>query len=255
MGDLGIRHSRKKSETSDMLLSEDLEVGKHSKQPSMELKSADLTSIQDNGTPCSKIIIINCGGTRFETRVDTCTKFGTNTMLGAMLLSFKSEPKEEYFLDRDPEIFRHILNWYRTGWLQCPQGIHLQMMEKELEFYGIPKDQLRIFQKQFTLAGKKVWSCKSCGIHLADHRDISSKDFNGKNGKAYLFLSAVNVTDIEPVDKMLATGKHTVADITCNGCGCYLGWKYIKAFDEVNKYKEGSFILEKALIIKERNTY
>ena len=30
-----------------------------------------------------------------------------------------------------------------------------------------------------------------------------------------------------------------------------LGWKYVEAFEESQKYKEGKFILEKAMIVKE----
>ena len=41
-----------------------------------------------------------------------------------------------------------------------------------------------------------------------------------------------------------------VADIYCNACDTRLGWKYVEAFEESQKYKEGRFILEKAMIIK-----
>ena len=42
-----------------------------------------------------------------------------------------------------------------------------------------------------------------------------------------------------------------VADIYCNACETRLGWKYLEAFEESQKYKEGKFILEKAMIMKE----
>jgi len=199
-------------------------------------------------------VILNVGGTKFETLVETITRFGKDTMLSAML-SFHSETKSEYFIDRDPEIFRHILNWYRTGMLLCPQGVPAKLMEQELEYYGIPKEQMRVYQKQFTLAGKRVWSCKSCGIHLADHRDIHSKNFNGKNGMAILFDSVVNVSEGESKDKDMMSGKHLVADITCNNCNSYVGWTYINAYEELNKYKVGKSVLEKTSLIKERNTF
>ena len=48
-----------------------------------------------------------------------------------MFLSFNSQPKDEYFLDRDPEIFRSVLQWYRTGWLLAPPGIPVEIMESE----------------------------------------------------------------------------------------------------------------------------
>jgi hypothetical protein len=51
----------------------------------------------------------------------------------------------------------------------------------------------------------------------------------------------------EVSDKHMATGLHTVSDIYCIQCASYVGWTYIKAFEEDQKYKEGKFILEKKL--------
>lgn len=50
---------------------------------------------------------------------------------------------------------------------------------------------------------------------------------------------------------MLITGRHTVADIYCMECQEVLGWKYEKAFEETQRYKEGKFILERAKVMKE----
>ena len=51
--------------------------------------------------------------------------------------------------------------------------------------------------------------------------------------------------------RQLMTGLHTVADIYCNDYREVLGWKYERAYEETQKYKEGKFILEKSKIIKE----
>ena len=45
--------------------------------------------------------------------------------------------------------------------------------------------------------------------------------------------------------------RQVVADIYCNACDTRLGWKYIDAFEESQKYKEGKYILEKAMILKD----
>ena len=47
-----------------------------------------------------------------------------------------------------------------------------------------------------------------------------------------------------PVPRQLVTGAHTVGDISCAQCGSVLGWKYIAAEDEGQRYKVGKFILE-----------
>lgn len=36
-----------------------------------------------------------------------------------------------------------------------------------------------------------------------------------------------------------STGLHTVADVYCLGCNERLGWFYVKAPDNAQKYKEG----------------
>lgn len=52
-------------------------------------------------------------------------------------------------------------------------------------------------------------------------------------------------------DRQLTTGLHTVADIHCADCRQVLGWKYERAYEASQKYKEGKFILEKSKIVKE----
>ncbi|KAJ7533506.1 hypothetical protein O6H91_13G052400 [Diphasiastrum complanatum] len=47
------------------------------------------------------------------------------------------------------------------------------------------------------------------------------------------------------------TGLHTVADISCTHCREVLGWKYERAYEASQKYKEGKYILEKAKVMKE----
>ncbi|RUS18267.1 hypothetical protein BC937DRAFT_88979 [Endogone sp. FLAS-F59071] len=57
----------------------------------------------------------------------------------------------------------------------------------------------------------------------------------------------VNVTDGPQENREMRTGWHTVVDVHCCQCMRVVGWKYIKAFEESEKYKEGQFVLEKVL--------
>ncbi|KAK1571229.1 hypothetical protein Q3G72_013748 [Acer saccharum] len=78
-----------------------------------------------------------------------------------------------------------------------------------------------------------------------------SKAFQGRNGRAFLFSHAMNVVVGQKEDRHLLTGLHTVADISCADCREVLGWKYERAYEASQKYKEGKFILEKSKIVKE----
>lgn len=104
--------------------------------------------------------------------------------------------------------------------------------------------------KQY-LTGPRIYSCSNCRSHSADHDEIISKSFQGRHGRAYLFASVVNVCVGPLEDRLLITGLHTVADIYCSDCAEVLGWKYEKAYEESQKYKEGKYILEKAKVMKE----
>ncbi|MEQ2192965.1 Potassium voltage-gated channel subfamily D member 1, partial [Xenoophorus captivus] len=61
-----------------------------------------------------------------------------DTLLGSSEKEFfYNEDTQEYFFDRDPEMFRHILNFYRTGKLHYPRNECIQAFDEELAFYGI----------------------------------------------------------------------------------------------------------------------
>lgn len=46
----------------------------------------------------------------------------------------------------------------------------------------------------------------------------------------------------------MLTGRHMVRDVSCKNCETKLGWFYEFAVEESQRYKEGNFILEKAMI-------
>lgn len=102
-----------------------------------------------------------------------------------------------------------------------------------------------------SLPGKRIFKCRCCKAHSASADDIISKEFYGRYGRAYLFNSVVNVRFGPSEDRQLLTGLHTVNDIYCSSCQQILGWRYEKAYEESQKYKEGNYILEKARMVKE----
>jgi len=84
--------------------------------------------------------VINVSGRRFETWQNTLEKY-PDTLLGSNEKDFfYDEVLKEYFFDRDPEVFRHILNYYRTGKLHFPKQECLTQYDEELAFFGIMPD-------------------------------------------------------------------------------------------------------------------
>ncbi|KAF2436112.1 yippee-domain-containing protein [Tothia fuscella] len=107
--------------------------------------------------------------------------------------------------------------------------------------------------------------CTKCLTHICPTTSIISKGFTGRHGRAYLVSppsvsgystppvalprhhdpgNLPNTHTHKPVPRQLVTGAHTVSDISCVVCGVVLGWKYVAAEEEGQKYKEGCFILE-----------
>lgn len=83
---------------------------------------------------------INVSGRRFETWRTTLEKY-PDTLLGSNEREFFfDEEFKEFFFDRDPDIFRHILNYYRTGKLHYPRHECISAYDDELAFFGILPD-------------------------------------------------------------------------------------------------------------------
>lgn len=74
------------------------------------------------------------------------------------------------------------------------------------------------------------------------------QNFRGQHGKAYLFHTVVNIETGEANERNMTTGRHVVRDIACRQCKETVGWKYDKAYESSEKYKEGKFILEAELL-------
>lgn len=91
----------------------------------------------DNSSKSDEILYVNVSGVRFQTWKNTLDRY-PDTLLGSSEKEFFfNEETQEYFFDRDPEMFRHILNFYRTGKLHYPRHECIQAFDEELAFYGI----------------------------------------------------------------------------------------------------------------------
>ena len=83
-------------------------------------------------------VILNVGGQRHETHLSTLNNF-TDTRLTWISEQIKLDPRpnREFFFDRHPGLFSHILNYFRTGKLHAPRDICGPMFAEELSYWGI----------------------------------------------------------------------------------------------------------------------
>lgn len=114
--------------------------------------------------------------------------------------------------------------------------------------------------------------CSKCLTDLIPTSCIISKGFTGRHGRAYLVSppspsvlypagTTPNAGEMKPGDlpnthihkavpRQLVTGAHTVSDISCRACGSVLGWKYVEAEEESQRYKVGKYILETKRVVR-----
>ncbi|XP_061076334.1 potassium voltage-gated channel subfamily D member 3-like [Conger conger] len=84
-----------------------------------------------------EFIILNVSGRRFQTWRTTLDRY-PDTLLGSSEKEFfYNEETKEYFFDRDPDAFRSVLNFYRTGKLHYPRYECISAYDEELAFFGI----------------------------------------------------------------------------------------------------------------------
>lgn len=88
-----------------------------------------------------EIIILNVGGTRFETRrVTLCQRPSMLSVMfgGGVFAAPAPDAQGEFFFDRDPTHFRYLLNFLRTGKVFLPEARHKQLeLLLEAEYFGI----------------------------------------------------------------------------------------------------------------------
>ena len=88
-------------------------------------------------------VIVNISGTRFETFASTLKRHpGTRLeRLTENSHNYRAD-RGEYFFDRNPVFFTHILNFYRYGCLHLPNSHCGPAIKRELDYWGVSMGNL-----------------------------------------------------------------------------------------------------------------
>jgi len=88
----------------------------------------------------NELIRLNVGGERYTTTRATLTRY-PHSMLGAMFSGALTTAVDEhgcFFIDRDGAMFRHVLNFLRSGQLSLPPNFQqLDQLAVEADFYQL----------------------------------------------------------------------------------------------------------------------
>lgn len=88
-----------------------------------------------------EIVYLNVGGQKFATSKQTLISV-ENTYFTSLLshenglISALKDRDDCFFIDRDPDLFRIILNYLRSGQLYQIDNVNLDTLLHEAEFYG-----------------------------------------------------------------------------------------------------------------------
>jgi hypothetical protein len=115
----------------------------------------------------NKRLMINVGGTRFETYASTLKLIPESRLANLTETNSDYDPiKNEYFFDRDPSSFLAILNFYRTGSLHAPMDLCGNVFHQELNFWGISETSI---QPCCWTSYSEKRNCDEILKHLMDH--------------------------------------------------------------------------------------
>eukprot|EP01083_Nonionella_stella_P152509 488982_1 len=103
-------------------------------QDNIALKNA----LMNDGEP----ITLNVGGIKYQTALSTLLRFEDSILCKMFEGKFSLKPSKDgtYFIDRDGETFKYILNYLRTGQLMIPETNKkyiLSQLRIEADFYQI----------------------------------------------------------------------------------------------------------------------
>ena len=159
----------------------------------------------------SDIITLNVGGTIYTTSRATLTRY-PSSMLGCMFsdrLPSAMDKHGNFVIDRDGNIFRHVLNFLRTSKLTLPENFQeYELLAVEVDFYQIPElnaaleskisdmgkkkrgNNVVVEKRRLVLNGSKVWDWTIYGnrqtiLNLHNELVAGQASLNNTNNECY----------------------------------------------------------------------
>ena len=88
--------------------------------------------------PPSNRVVFNVGGRLFETYRSTIMR-GPQTLLANLIQGPQNADADgSYFVDRDPDFFKYVLNWYRWGQVGEVPPEWVSQVVREWDYFRIP---------------------------------------------------------------------------------------------------------------------
>ncbi|XP_067653166.1 potassium voltage-gated channel protein Shaw-like [Haliotis asinina] len=146
----------------------------------------------------NETFIFNVGGSRFETYRSTLTSLPFSPLADEdFLKKHYREDKKEYFFDRDPDVFKAILNYLRTGELHLPACHCGASVKTELAFWGMEEDEIEeccwtnysSWTSTLEALRKLEKDRKGALEHVAESQYLSASRWQRIRQKAWVFMN------------------------------------------------------------------
>lgn len=164
------------------------------------------------------LVELNVGGVHYTTSTTTLRRFD-ESMLYLMLEGSVPTSKDSsgrYFIDRDGHLFRHILNYLRTGKLLLPEDFtDLLNLKLEADFYRIDtlvmeideliRARLEKLSRKALLESEKLQHYQNSNapkydqIQLGYHLDLIEHNFLNTNNRRLQIITHFDVFKILPL--------------------------------------------------------
>jgi hypothetical protein len=181
---------------------------------------------------------LNVGGMLYEVALDTLMRH-PQTMLAKLVSEiWRGSPcarGDPIFIDRDKDLFKYILAWYRDDTMIIPRTVAIDALRNEARFFSLP-DNIAVEQEKASLSdcceGLKNFTTNFATRHeesfaLWGLQQAIKEGYLKGNGKENRFSAKItDYQDLNPTLDMNAALKETKLQIKKHGFESLLSVEY-----------------------------
>ena len=105
------------------------------------LTAASLTSLPQLQSQVERITV-NVGGQKYQIPKKNLEAYPDTLLSSDRKMYFYDRERQEFFFDRDPVLFKYIVEYYRTGQFHLADNVCQEAIGDEMAFYGIPTEHV-----------------------------------------------------------------------------------------------------------------